>query len=104
MKTKINTIEALISEKARLKALYMAKEKEIENHLNVIQDNFGVMVLESIIPLNKSEKATSNYIFDTLHQIIAAWMPEAGEKLAKVGKWVRLVELLLTSIISRFVK
>lgn len=104
MSNKINNLEALLIEKEKLKQRCKEKELVIGQKLDYIQDNLGIIALETILPINKSEKNTISHIFDGLHGILQTFVPNFGEKFAQSEKWIRIIELVAASIFTRFFK
>jgi hypothetical protein len=104
MSNKINNLEALLIEKERLKQLCKEKEQVIGKKLDYIQDNLGIIALETILPINKAEKNSINHIFDGLHSILQTFVPSFADKFAQSEKWIRIIELVAASIFTRFFK
>ena len=102
MSNKINNLEALLVEKEKLKQRCKEKELIIGKKLDYIQDNLGIIALETILPMNKSEKNTVNHVFDGLHGILQTFIPSFAEKFAQSEKWIRIVEMIVASIFTRF--
>ena len=104
MSNKINNIESLLVEKERLKQLCKEKELVIGKKLDYIQDNLGIIALETILPINTAEKNSIRPIFDGIHGILQTFIPGFSEKFAQSEKWIRIVELVAASIFTRFFK
>lgn len=104
MKNKINNLETLLVEKARLKQLCKDKEIVIGKKLDFIQDNLGIIALETILPINSAEKTSISQVFDGLHGILQTFIPGFAEKFTQSEKWIKIVELIAASIFTRFFK
>jgi hypothetical protein len=102
MSNKINNIETLLAEKAKLKKLCKEKEIVIGEKLDYIQDNLGIIALETILPINNKEKNSINQIFEGLYGILQTFLPGLAEKINTSGKWVKIIELVAGSIFTRF--
>ncbi len=102
MKNKINNIEALLKEKERLQQRCKEKEQAIGQKLNYIQDNLGIIALETILPINNAERNSIGHIFDGLHGILQTFIPSFSEKFAQYEKWIRIIEWAVASIFTRF--
>jgi hypothetical protein len=102
MNNKIKSIEALQLEKERLKKLCKEKEDVIGKKLNYIQDNIGLIALESILPVNIHQKDSINHIFDGLHSIFQLLVPGLAEKFSKSEKWIKIIEMIALSLFSKF--
>lgn len=99
---KINNLEELLAEQLRLKQLCREKESEIGNKLDYIQDNLGIIALETFLPSNPSEKNTINQVFDGIFNLIQTFVPGLAEKFNNSEKWIKIIEIVAASIFSRF--
>jgi hypothetical protein len=102
MNNKINNLEALLKEKASLKQRCKEKESAIGQKLNYIQDNLGIIALETILPINNAERSSIGHIFDGLHGILQTFIPSFSEKFSQSEKWIRIIELVVAYIFNRF--
>jgi hypothetical protein len=102
MSNKINNLEALLVEKERLKQRCKEKEEVIGKKLDYIQDNLGIIAIETILPINNAEKSSISHVFDGLHGILQTFIPGFSEKFAQSEKWIRIIELVAASIFTRF--
>lgn len=102
MSIKINNLEQLLVEKDRLKKLCTEKELVIGKKLDYIQDNLGIIAFETILPVNTAEKSAISNILEGLHGVIKIFAPGISEKFARAGQWVKIIELVAASIITRF--
>jgi hypothetical protein len=102
MSNKIKNIEALLAEKAKLKELCKAKEEILGEKLDYIQDNLGIIALETILPINNAEKNSIHNLFDGLHSILQTFVPSLADKINGSGKWIKIIELVAASIFTRF--
>jgi hypothetical protein len=102
MSSKIKNLELLLLEKEKLKQQCKDKELLIGKKLDYIQDNLGIIALETILPINNKEKNTINQVFDGLHGILQTFIPSFSEKFEQSEKWIRIVELVAASIFTRF--
>lgn len=73
----------LFSFKERLKQLCKEKELVIGKKLDYIQDNLGIIALETILPINTAEKNSIRPIFDGIHGILQTFIPGFSEKFAQ---------------------
>jgi hypothetical protein len=104
MSNKINNLEALISEKERLKILCKEKEQVIGKKLDYIQDNLGIIALETLLPINSAEKNSISGVFTGIHSLLKNFIPGFSEKFAQSEKIINMVELIVSAIITRFFK
>lgn len=102
MSNKIKDLESLHAEKNRLKALCKEKEQVIGKKLDYIQDNLGIIALETILPINNAEKNTISNVFDGLNGILQTFIPSFAQKFAQSEKWIKIIELIVASIFTRF--
>ncbi len=102
MSNKINNLETLLVEKEKLRQRCKEKEQVIGKKLDYIQDNLGIIALETILPINNAEKSSISHVFDSLHGILQTFMPGFSEKFAQSEKWIRIIELVAASIFTRF--
>jgi len=102
MSNKIRNIEELQAEKNRLRQLCKDKEQVIGKKLDYIQDNLGIIALETILPINNAEKNSISNIFDGLHGILQTFLPGFAQKFAQSEKWIKIIELIAASIFTRF--
>jgi hypothetical protein len=102
MNNKINNLEALLKEKASLKQRCKEKEQAIGQKLNYIQDNLGIIAFETILPINNAERSSIGHIFDGFHGILQTFIPSFSEKFSQSEKWIRIIELAVASIFTRF--
>jgi hypothetical protein len=99
---KMNTLDELLAEKAKLQVLCKEKEKEIGNKLDYIQDNLGIIALETFLPSNQTDKNTVSQVLDGLISLIQTFIPSLGEKFNQSEKWIKIIEIVASSIFSRF--
>jgi hypothetical protein len=102
MSSKIKNIEELQAEKNRLKQLCKEKELIIGKKLDYIQDNLGIIALETVLPINNAEKKSISHIFDSLHGVLQTFLPGFAQKFAQSEKWIKIIELIAASIVTRF--
>jgi hypothetical protein len=102
MSSKIKNMEELLAEKERLKGLCKEKEAAIGKQLDYIQNNIGMIALESILPVNQSQKGTASFIVDGLQTLLSLFAPGLSEKFNKSEKLSKIVELLAGTLLTRF--
>lgn len=102
MTKKIKNIETLIAEKERLKLLCKAQEQLIEKKLNYMQDNLGIIALETILPINNASKQSISNVFEGIQGILQTFVPGFSEKFEHSGKWFKIIELIAATIFTRF--
>jgi len=104
MSNKINNLQTLLAEKDRLKLLCKEKEIVLGKKLDYIQDNLGIIALETILPINNIEKTAISGVFDRINNLLKNFIPGFSEKFAQSEKWIRIIELIAASIFTRFFK
>jgi hypothetical protein len=101
-KIKIVDIETLQQEKQRIKVLCKEKEIVLNKKLDYIQDNLGILALETILPINRKDKHQVNLKLDWVHGLINTFLPSIASKFDGSSKWVKIVEMAIAAIVMRF--
>lgn len=102
MSQKISDIDALLLEKKKLQERCKEKEQLIGKKLDYIQDNLGLLAIQTILPVKKTEKSSIGYLFDGLHGILQSFLPDIAAKFSKSEKWIKLLEIIASSIVQGF--
>jgi hypothetical protein len=102
MSPKMKNMEQLLAEKERLKICCREKEAVIGKQLDYIQNNIGMIALESILPIHKSQKGTAGFIIDGLQTILSIVAPGLSEKFNQSGKFSKILEMLTAALLTRF--
>lgn len=102
MNQKIRNIDELLAEKAKLKLLCKEKELIIGKKLDYINNNLGIIALETLLPVNKSSENTFSHIFDGMLSIVRILIPSLAEKLNKSDKIFKIIEIVASSIFASF--
>ena len=80
-KIKVTNIETLHQERNRLKQLCKENEQSLNQKLNYIQDNLGIIALETIIPINRKDKNNISSKLDIFHDILGSIIPSIADKI-----------------------
>lgn len=74
----MNPKDRLIQEKALIKDEIARREKRIQELTDQLEDNFGRMVLNSIMPVNSSQRHTINKTLDQTSGLFGNFFGSAG--------------------------
>ncbi|MFM9056045.1 MAG: hypothetical protein ACKOQY_05075 [Bacteroidota bacterium] len=102
----MNALNELRSRKALAKRQVEEREQTLKSRFNHLEQHFGKMALNSMLPMPASQFDKFSGFFDGMNKVMLNWLPSSvsEEKRERMSSNIKSAELLLAGLAYRYVK
>ena len=99
-------LDRLKAEQARAKAEMKIQEGRINQKLHLLEENFGKITINSVLPLNADQLDKANRFLHPVNSLIDKIIPDniPEEKKEKYKGMVKTVEMAAAGLVFRYIR